>query len=183
MTKICSYLASNILENKPECTFLISSGCQVATFLKTDFIMVFVLVYIFFEYVTLCTIWYHLYNFKNLKRTHRRVLLLVKLHKDICNFSKSNTHPWVFSTFSYIVKMVPNCAKRHIWTDFWSKRFWPSPWPSSIIKQSYNLRLNFSVLTRTPEKPSRKKACLFSKYYKVVTFNSTTAFFFLLKYK
>ena len=116
-------LTSNILENKPECTFLIPSGCQVATFQKTDFIMVFIMVYIFFEYVTLCAIWYHLYNFKNLKRTHRRVLLLVKLHKDICNFSKSNTHPWVFSTFSYIVvKMVPNCAKRHIWTDFWYER-------------------------------------------------------------
>ena len=27
----------------------------------------------------LCTIWYHLYNFKNVKNTHGGVLLLVKL--------------------------------------------------------------------------------------------------------
>ena len=28
-------------------------------------------------YVTLCAIWYHLYNLKNVKNTHRGVLLLV----------------------------------------------------------------------------------------------------------
>ena len=27
----------------------------------------------------LCAIWYHLYNFKNMKNTHGEVLLLVKL--------------------------------------------------------------------------------------------------------
>ena len=46
-----------------------------------------------------CAIWYHLYNFKNLKNTHRVVLLLVKLRLLACNFSKSNTFPWVFFTF------------------------------------------------------------------------------------
>ena len=34
------------------------------------------------EYVTLCAIWYHLYNLKNIKNTHGRLLLLVKLHVD-----------------------------------------------------------------------------------------------------
>ena len=30
-------------------------------------------------YVMRCAIWYHLYNFKNLKNTHGGVLLLVKI--------------------------------------------------------------------------------------------------------
>ena len=32
-------------------------------------------------YETICAIWYHLYNFKNLKNTHEGVLLLA------CNFA------------------------------------------------------------------------------------------------
>ena len=31
------------------------------------------------DYVMRCTIWYHLYNIKNMKNTHERVSLLVKL--------------------------------------------------------------------------------------------------------
>ena len=31
------------------------------------------------SYVVRCTIWYHLYNLKNVKNTHGRVLILVKL--------------------------------------------------------------------------------------------------------
>ena len=57
--------------------------------------------------VMLCAIWYHLYNLKNVKNTQGGVLLLVA-----CNFSKSNTPPWVFFTFFKLLKMVPNCAKR-----------------------------------------------------------------------
>ena len=45
-----------------------------------------------------CAIWYHLYNLKNVKNIDGRVLLLVKLLK-ACNFTKSNTPPWVFFTF------------------------------------------------------------------------------------
>ena len=45
-----------------------------------------------------CAIWYDLYNLKNVKNTHGGVLLLVKLLK-ACNFTKSNTPPWVFFTF------------------------------------------------------------------------------------
>ena len=39
-------------------------------------------------------------NLKNVKNTHGRVLLLVKLQAESCNFTaKSNTPPWVFFTF------------------------------------------------------------------------------------
>ena len=52
---------------------------------------------IWFE--TLRTIWYHFYNLKNLKNTNGGVVLLVKLQAKLCSFSKSNTPPWVFSSF------------------------------------------------------------------------------------
>ena len=44
----------------------------------------------------LCAIWYHLCNLKNVKNTHRRVLSWAKLLAEVCNFTKSNTSPWVF---------------------------------------------------------------------------------------
>ena len=72
---------------------------------------------------TFCVIWCHLYNFKNVKNTHRRVLLLVKLQahyllspplkssefqgnrsKWACNFTKSNIPPWVFFMFFKLYK-------------------------------------------------------------------------------
>ena len=57
-------------------------------------------------YVVYCTIWYYLYNLKNVKNT---------------------TSPWVFFTFFLIVQMVPNRAKHHIkvskWTRFAQNRF------------------------------------------------------------
>ena len=34
-----------------------------------------------------CAIWYHMHNFKNVKNTHGRVLLLVKLQALACNFT------------------------------------------------------------------------------------------------
>ena len=49
--------------------------------------------------MVLCAIWYHSYNFKNVKNTHGGVLLLVKLQASACNFTKSNTPPWLFFTF------------------------------------------------------------------------------------
>ena len=49
-------------------------------------------------YVMFCAIWYHLYNLKNVKNTHEGVLLLA------CNFTKSNTPPWVFFTFFNLYK-------------------------------------------------------------------------------
>ena len=47
-----------------------------------------------------CAIWSHLYNLKHVKNTHGEVLLLVvKFQAFACNFTKSNTHSWVFFTF------------------------------------------------------------------------------------
>ena len=53
---------------------------------------------VFIESVMRYAIWYHLYNFKNVKNTHWGVLLLVKLQ------AKSNTPPWVFFTFLKLCK-------------------------------------------------------------------------------
>ena len=67
-----------------------------------------------------CAIWYHLCNLKNVKGgvsvieeckwrsvnfrkvagfSHEGVLLSVKLQVLACNFTKSNTPPWVFLNF------------------------------------------------------------------------------------
>ena len=56
------------------------------------------------RYVVCCTIWYQFYKLKNVKNTHGGVLLLVKLQASVCNFSKSNTPPWVFLTFLKLYK-------------------------------------------------------------------------------
>ena len=45
------------------------------------------------------SIWYHLYNLKDMKNTHGGVLLLVKMQALACNFTKSNTPPWMFFAF------------------------------------------------------------------------------------
>ena len=58
-----------------------------------------------------CRIWYHLYDKNNVKNTHRGVWFLVKLQAEACNFTKSNTPPWVFLTFFYIAQMLSNRAK------------------------------------------------------------------------
>ena len=50
-------------------------------------------------YVVRYAIWYHLYNLKNVKNTHGRVLFLVKLQAEACNFTKSNTPPGCFLRF------------------------------------------------------------------------------------
>ena len=49
-------------------------------------------------------IWYHLYNFKNVKNTYGGVLILVKLQAEVCNFTKINTPPWVLVTFFKLYK-------------------------------------------------------------------------------
>ena len=42
---------------------------------------------------TLCVIWHHLYNLKNVKKNYGGMLILVKLQALASNFNKSNTHP------------------------------------------------------------------------------------------
>ena len=52
------------------------------------------------EYVMRCAIWYHLYNFKNVKNAHGGMLLLIKLQALASNFTKTNTPPCAFFMFS-----------------------------------------------------------------------------------
>ena len=52
----------------------------------------------------LCVIWCHFYNLKTVKNTHGRVILLVKVQAEACNFTKSITPPWVFFTFFKVYK-------------------------------------------------------------------------------
>ena len=55
-------------------------------------------------YVVRCAIWYQLYNLKNGKNFHGRVLILVKLQAKACNFTEINTPAWVFFTFLKLYK-------------------------------------------------------------------------------
>ena len=52
----------------------------------------------FSQFGTICTI------LKKVKNIHGRALLLVKLQPLACNFTKSNTLPWVFFTFFKLYK-------------------------------------------------------------------------------
>ena len=52
-----------------------------------------------YSLITFLVFWCHMYNFRNVKNIHRRVLLLVKFQAEASNFSKSNTPTWVFFTF------------------------------------------------------------------------------------
>ena len=56
------------------------------------------------QYVVRCMIWYHLYNLKNMKNTHRGVLILVKVQAEACKFTKITTPPWAFFTFLKLYK-------------------------------------------------------------------------------
>ena len=55
-------------------------------------------------YVMRYAIWYHLYNLKNVKNTHKGVLILVKLQSEAYNFTKINTPSWVFFTYFKLYK-------------------------------------------------------------------------------
>ena len=67
-------------------------------------------------YAILFAIWYHLYNFKNMKNTDGGVLNLVKFKAKACKFTESNTPPSVFFTFFKLYKwyqMAQSVAYRH----------------------------------------------------------------------
>ena len=51
------------------------------------------------SYLMLSAIWYHLYSLRNVKNILGGVLLSVEFQTFACNFTKSNTPPWVFSTY------------------------------------------------------------------------------------
>ena len=60
-------------------------------------------VFILKVYQIFCSIWYHEYNFKNVKNTHGGMSLLVTLQVYI---TKSNTPWWVFLIFYLIFRTV-----------------------------------------------------------------------------
>ena len=60
-------------------------------------------------YVVRCTV-----QFKNVKNIHGGVLLLVKLQAKFCNFTKSNTPPWMFSRFLNCTNGTKSCNASHI---------------------------------------------------------------------
>ena len=55
-------------------------------------------------YAVRCTIWYHLYNLKNVKNIHGGVLILVTFQGSACNITKINTPPWMFFRFLKLCK-------------------------------------------------------------------------------
>ena len=73
----------------------------------------------------LCTIWYHLYNLKNVENTHGGVLLLVKLQN------------WAFLRLQ-MVQMIPNRATHHNFMK----------WLPSItyIKSASNMKASFDKI-------------------------------------
>ena len=83
-----------------------------------------------------CTIWYYLYNFKNVKNTHGGVSILVKLKPATLlklNFTKINTPSWVFLTFFKLYKWYQIVQRTtyanhililaHLWIIFYEKKY------------------------------------------------------------
>ena len=82
-------------------------------------------------YVMLCAFWYRLYNFKEVKNTHGRVLL-----------SECNIPPWVISYFSNCTNgakphkqhicsqgcqsISPLCCNSQVWYYLYTRNFWNS---------------------------------------------------------
>ena len=52
----------------------------------------------------LYAIWYYSYNLKYVKNTYGGVLILVKFQGLVCDFTKSDTPPWVFFAFFKLYK-------------------------------------------------------------------------------
>ena len=67
------------------------------------------------EYVTLCAIWYQLYNFKNIKNTRGRLLLLVKLHADSATLLKVTLLHGCFLRFLNSVNGAKSCKAFEIY--------------------------------------------------------------------
>ena len=76
-----------------------------------------------------------------MKNTHGRVLLLIKLQALTCNFTKSNTPPWVFFMFFKLYKWYKCLVFVHfrtwIFLQLYSNSFFSR---CSPLWQSYGLR-------------------------------------------
>ena len=97
-----------------------------------------------------CAIWYHLSNLKNVKITHGRVLILVKLQAKACNFTKSKTPPWVFFTFFKLYKLYQT-AQRITYLEFCFAHSLQQIITMSIRVTDQTATLIDHILTNSPE--------------------------------
>ena len=70
--------------------------CSIVFSISFELVFAYINIYL---YVVRYVIYHHVHNLKDVRNTHGGVLLLVKLQAEACNFTKSNTPPWVFFTF------------------------------------------------------------------------------------
>ena len=61
----------------------------------------------FYATIVKNAIWYQSCNLKNVRSTHKVVLLLVKLQDEACKFTKSSTPPWVL----FVVYKLYKCTE------------------------------------------------------------------------
>ena len=107
-----------------------------------------------------CVIWYHLCNLKNMKNTHKELLLFLKFLASAWNFTKRNPPPWVLFTFfklykwyhiaqniSYDLKQdtysMPQVFEAHYWKGLHSFFFTSHPktmfWSEICLSSPQNL--------------------------------------------
>ena len=89
--------------------------------LLTSYYFIGCLFQISFTYEMLCAVWYHLYNLKNVKSTHRGELRLAKFQGHTCNFTKSSTPPCVFVMFFKLYKWYQIAQSINIYLNACSK--------------------------------------------------------------
>ena len=98
-------------------------------------------------YGMLCVIWYHSGNSKNVKNTYGRVLLLVKSQVPACNFTKSNTPPWLFLIFFKLHKQY-QIAQSVTYQATQVQKLQHTP-SNNLNVSFYNLHFGQTVLVRT----------------------------------
>ena len=99
-------------------------------------------------YETICMIWYHLYNFKNLKNIHGGVILFVKLEAEACNFTKSYTPPWVFFPFFKLYKWY-QIAQRIIYREYFAISVFFNRLLSFLCRLKIDRTLHALIQTKT----------------------------------
>ena len=109
-----------------------------------------------------CAIWYHLYNFKNMKNTHGGVLLLVKLHTQ--TLLKVTLHHECFSHFLNCTNGTKSCKTSHMWLLFIKKfLFEPIGYFGPASKHPQNARSKDSFKFLHNEKGKQIKLMVFPK--------------------
>ena len=98
-------------------------------------------------------------QFKNVKNIHGGVLLSVKLQAEACNFTKSNTTPWVFFTLFklyewYQIAQSTTCDTtiKFLLVFPWWPRHWGTcsinKWPTKTLQKSENWFLCHNFIKR-----------------------------------